>query len=324
MKEVYFTAWPFSKLQVLHWPVARAGVLAHLEMNYSALENQLGLTNPQLETGKLSLRAEKYRIFPDGYEPSGDSSGWSGLADAGENWKDVLRRARVDNLWDVPEYRFMARPFADGTGEDGSQALEPGLVLRFSTQIYAGKNVFGHPLAGGDHAYDPSVYANRIRKVGVWFSNYQSSDVLNDLAVAPRVYLIPTGVDVMRVPNAVSPNQIRLWNVLDQAIPIPISGIDAKLPYSSFVPLLDSLDGRIGLQRRFSSFRAYHDAGDAVNSDELVTDFRLVGRSVWNTGWVLIVPGRMLNADPDEGLNRFIEQVTDIKLVFETYGFSGN
>ena len=301
-----------------------AGVLAHLEMNYSALENQLGLTNPQLETGKLSLRAEKYRIFPDGYEPSGDSSGWSGLADAGENWKDVLRRARVENLWNVPEYRFMARPFADGTGEDGSQALEPGLVLRFSTQIYAGKNVFGHPLAGGDHAYDPSVYANRIRKVGVWFSNYQSSDVLNDLAIAPRVYLIPTGVDVMRVPNAVSPNQIRLWNVLDQAIPIPISGIDAKLPYSSFVPLLDSLDGRIGLQRRFSSFRAYHDAGDAVNSDELVTDFRLVGRSVWNTGWVLIVPGRMLNADPDEGLNRFIEQVTDIKLVFETYGFSGN
>jgi len=24
MKEVYFTAWPFSKLQVLQWPVARA------------------------------------------------------------------------------------------------------------------------------------------------------------------------------------------------------------------------------------------------------------------------------------------------------------
>jgi len=27
MKEVYFTAWPFSKLQVLHWPVARAQFL---------------------------------------------------------------------------------------------------------------------------------------------------------------------------------------------------------------------------------------------------------------------------------------------------------
>jgi len=24
MKEVYFTAWPFSKHQVLHWPIARA------------------------------------------------------------------------------------------------------------------------------------------------------------------------------------------------------------------------------------------------------------------------------------------------------------
>jgi hypothetical protein len=26
MKEVYFTAWPFSKPQVLRWPVARAEV----------------------------------------------------------------------------------------------------------------------------------------------------------------------------------------------------------------------------------------------------------------------------------------------------------
>jgi hypothetical protein len=49
-----------------------------------------------------------------------------------------------------------------------------------------------------------------------------------------------------------------------------------------------------------------------------------VGRSVWNTGWTLIIPGRTLNTDPDEGLDRFIEQVSDIKLVFETYGFSGN
>jgi hypothetical protein len=301
-----------------------AGILAQLQTNYDALKGQLGLTNPQIETGKLSLRSEKFRIFPSGYVPSGDTTGWSGLADADTNWKDVLSHARVKNLWDVPEYRFMARPFASDVNADGSRAVEPGIVVRFATQVSAGNNVFGHPLAGGDHAYDPSVYANRIRSVGVWFSNYQSTDVLNDLSAAPRVYLIPTGADVMSIPNASTPDQVRVWNVVDQAIPVPVTGIDAKLPYSSFVPLLDSLDGSIGQQRRFSSFRAYHDAGEAVNTDELVNDSRLVGRSVWNTGWTLIIPGRTLNADPDEGLDRFIEQVSDIKLVFLTYGFSGN
>jgi hypothetical protein len=39
---------------------------------------------------------------------------------------------------------------------------------------------------------------------------------------------------------------------------------------------------------------------------------------------VLIIPGRTLNNDPDEGLERFIDQVSDIKLVFQTYGHSGN
>lgn len=301
-----------------------AGILAHLETNYEALKGQLGLTNPQVETGKLSLRSEKFRIFPSGYTPSGDTTGWSGQADASQNWKDVLSKARVKNLWDVPEYRYLARPFASDVNADGTRAVEPGIVLRFATDITAGKNAFGHPLAGGDHAYDSSVYANRIRSVGIWFSDYLSADVLSDLSAAPRVYLMPTGADVMSIPNASSPDQVRVWNVLDQVIPVPLPGIESMLPYSNFVPLLDSLDGRIGLQRRYSSFRAYHDSGSAVNTDELVSDSRLVGRSVWNTGWTLIIPGRTLNADPDEGLDRFINQVSDIKLVFETYGFSGN
>ena len=220
---------------------------------------------------------------------------------------------------------------------DGNPLAEPGIVLRFSTQIKSGNNVFGNPLSGGDHAYDPSVYATRIRSVGVWFSGYLAEDVLTDLSATPRVYLIPTGADVMSIPNAPyfgayetldpskPPPHLRVWNVLDQIIPVPVPGINAKLPSSNFVPLLDSLDGRIGQQRRFSSFRAYHDSGsEAVNINELVRDSRLVGRSVWNTGWILIIPGRALNADPDEGLDRFIRQVGDIKLVFETYGFSGN
>jgi len=38
---------------------------------------------------------------------------------------------------------------------------------------------------------------------------------------------------------------------------------------------------------------------------------------------VLILPGATLNADPDAGLTRFIDTVTDIKLYLETYSNQG-
>ena len=50
---------------------------------------------------------------------------------------------------------------------------------------------------------------------------------------------------------------------------------------------------------------------------------RLIGRSVWNTSWVLIIPGLNLNSDSERGLERFIESVSDIKLSLFTYGQSG-
>jgi hypothetical protein len=159
--------------------------------------------------------------------------------------------------------------------------------------------------------------------VGVWFSDYLSDDVLNDLPQAPRVYLIPVGSDIMAVPNA-APNKLRVWKLVDQQVPTPIPSVNATLDQSSFTPLLDSLNGRIGSPRRYASFRAYHNAEADVDFDELVTDTRLVGRSVWNTEWMLIIPGLTLNSDPDEGLDRFIGQVSDIKLIFQTYGHTGN
>jgi hypothetical protein len=55
-----------------------------------------------------------------------------------------------------------------------------------------------------------------------------------------------------------------------------------------------------------------------------VFDSRLTGRSVWNTRWLLIIPGRTLRADADAGLETFIDNITDIKLYFQTYGISGN
>jgi hypothetical protein len=60
------------------------------------------------------------------------------------------------------------------------------------------------------------------------------------------------------------------------------------------------------------------------DSASLIFDARLVGRSAWNTKWLLIIPGLTLNADPNYGIQTFINSVTDINLIINSYGFSGN
>ncbi len=289
--------------------------LAKLKANYDNLKPQLGINNAKLETGKMSLRTEHFRILP-----KGNTSG----ANSDAVWAETLTKARVPDLWQVPEFRYNCRPFASFTDAAGNPVAEPGIVIRLSSTITAGKNFFGKPLAGGDHAYDPSQYSTKIGAVGLWFSDYQSGDLTTTLPSAPRAYLIPTGTDIMSVSSSQNPSVVRLWKVLDQQIPVPYRSVTASLDQSNWIPLLDSLNGRMGEPRKFPMMRGYHDGGDAVNSDELAFDTRLVGRSVWNSQWVLIIPGRLLNADPNVGLDRFIAQVSDIKLIFQTYGFSGN
>lgn len=60
-----------------------------------------------------------------------------------------------------------------------------------------------------------------------------------------------------------------------------------------------------------------------VSPDELNTDTRLIGRSVWNTEWLLVIPGTTLLADPEVGIERFMQDVDDIYLYFQTYAYAG-
>ena len=60
------------------------------------------------------------------------------------------------------------------------------------------------------------------------------------------------------------------------------------------------------------------------NAAQTTPDSRLVGRSVWNTEWVLIIPGGTLLNDANAGLDTFINIVSDIKIYFQTYSYSGN
>ena len=67
---------------------------------------------------------------------------------------------------------------------------------------------------------------------------------------------------------------------------------------------------------------AINSAEDALQSR--YTSTRLIGRSVWNSKWKIVIPGKTLLNNSDEGLERFIRSVNDIKLYFMTYSYSGN
>jgi len=286
-----------------------AGVLARLDLNYQTLAGQLGLNNPQYETGRLSMRHEHFRI----------ATGNAATPASQERWRDVLWNSRVDDLWQVPVFRQLCRPF--DSPEAGPQ---PGLVIPFSTEITPGKNVFGRELGGEDHAYSNSTFSTKIKALGVWFEGYNSTG----LSTTPRVYLVPSGADVLRVSNADFPEE-RVWNVVEQRIPVPFAINTSDLLDTDFIPSIHSHHGSFGEVRRLTDFRAYHSSpGVAFDESQLVSNTRLITRSVWNTQWYLIIPGATLHADPEQGLQLFVGDreapgISDIKLFFDTYSHEG-
>ncbi len=274
-----------------------ADPLARLSQNFTVQKTQMGFNNPQTETGRFSLRNELFRL-----RGSSDS-----------DWKKVLKAGIVNNVWDLPDFRRFCRPFAPE-----SAGAQPALVLRFPTTVTFGLNFFGWPLGGGDSAYDPSNFATKVRSVGVWFSDYNG----NGLSMTPRVYLVPVGADVLRAQDG-NDFETRMWRIVDQKIPIPFEIGQSEIKNANFQPALDSLAGNMAEIRKFSSFRAYHDSG-GFSQQEASSDSRLIGRSVWNTEWMLVIPGGTLLNDPNAGLDAFIDSVSDIKLFFQTYAYSGN
>lgn len=54
------------------------------------------------------------------------------------------------------------------------------------------------------------------------------------------------------------------------------------------------------------------------------TNTRLIGRSVWNSRWKIVIPAYSLLNDEQTALDRFAQSVKDIKLFLRTYSNSGN
>ena len=144
----------------------------------------------------------------------------------------------------------------------------------------------------------------------------------------PKPMTIPTSAEL----------QTREWAIVDQAIPVPHPTGTNDLADPYWIPAYDSLSEPFGQIRRFSSFLAKDRTEFDPSADALSYDTRLIGRSVWNTRWLLIIPGGHLLADGQEGLdalidgatvpgdplNRDLNGIKDIQLLFHTYGYSGN
>ena len=311
-----------------------SSVLAELHADWSVLKGRLGFNNPDTHGTTVSLRTERYRIVPG---QTGDS-----------NWQTLLRNSQVDDLLaDTDVRRFCAQI------ERGAGLSVPGFVLPFSTTIENGLNLFGHSLAAGDHVFSPTHFATKIFSVGVVFEGYRggsdpsananvtqiaaggtpeapSVSFLDSsaLSATPYVYLIPVGSDLMRTPPLGGQTNIRSWSVRDVTIPLPFNLGASSFSRPSLFQSADALSEPLYGLRKHQAFRAMTSASVFSEGGELIpsgfTNGRLIGRSIWNSQWKLVIPGHALLADPKEGMDRFVQSVTDVKLHFVTYSYAGN
>ena len=316
-----------------------ASKLATLKGNYDHFKGQMGFNNPSNQIYTFSLRADLGRVAMSTREDA--------------TWRQKLETWRVPDLWNYTHsdgttnygfiYRRFCRPFAAEFNGSGNPVPQPALVIPFTSTIQSGKNWFDNNLTAGDSALNSSEFATKIRAVGVRFDSYNTAS----LSVTPQVYLIPLGADRMFMPESTT-LQTREWNVVDQRIPAPLPITPAQLSNPDWHPFTGSTSGYFDEIRKFSSFRAFPDSVGTTR-DDIISSSRLVGRSAWNTKWVLIIPNASLlydAASSTAGLNTFIHGlpksgetqsssgtdpakrdllgVRDIKLMIETYSVSGN
>ena len=304
-----------------------AGALAVLNTQWSVAKSRLGFNNPDRYRSTFSLRSEKYRIVNG---TAGDQA-----------WREVLMAAKRDNLLDDAD----AARYCLNLGLDTGAAV-PGFVFEFASTVSPGLNFFGQPLAGGDTTFSATSFATKIRLSGVAFAGYvglvdatgtattttaigatsptDPYTAFTDgtaLSGTPYVYLVPAGVDSLRSPIEKS-SVVRMWTVVDQAIPYPVNINQTNYATAKTWTSSNSLTENYVL-RQHQAFRAVSD-GTVFSSDPGFTNGRLIGRSVWNSRWKLVIPAQTLLADPKKGMQVFIDSVKNIKIHFETYSTAGN
>ncbi len=301
-----------------------AGTMARLQADWSVAKPRLGINNPDTNGTLFSLRRELFRILDDPATTVDDTQ-----------WQQTLEQHIMSDVLadeDVAAYaRNLRQP-------DGRPVL--GIVIPFSTTIAHGMNFFGLPLAAGDHQFTDSNFATKIYSAGVALRGYVGMDPYaigqatagtptvngpNALSATPYVYLIPVGTDYLLAPPLGDTGVVRAFGVRDQALPLPFNLGATQFSSNQFVNANGTLSEQPWILRKHQAFRAVADPAFFFSSlPAEFTSSRLVGRSVWNGGWKLVIPAYTLLNNEQEGLNRLVASVKDIELFLRTYSHSGN
>jgi hypothetical protein len=301
-----------------------AGTMAQLAADFSVAEGRLGINNPDQNGTLFSLRHELFRLLDDPNMTADDDA-----------WQQTLEQFIVSDLRNDPDVIAMCRNISK---PDGSPV--PGIVIPFGSTIQHGYNWFGLPLAGGDHNYSPSNFATKIYSAGMVLEGYVGMDPYaigapqagepdtnsgDSLAATPYVYLIPAGTDHMLAPPLGDTNTLRTWTVADQALPLPYNLGANDFNSGQFFEANGTLSEEPWIQRKHQAFRPVNDPAFFFSRvPQEFTSSRLIGRSVWNSEWKIVIPAYTLLNDEEEGLERFVRSVDDIKLFLRTYSNSGN
>ena len=278
-----------------------ADILYRMDANWSVLKTRLGFNNAQADTDSLSLRHD---LFGRALDAGGDAA-----------WRNDLASCWCDDLRTHPAFSSLCQPF------DPMQDVEPGFAIPFQTVVAARRDLFGNDLSGASTAYSSTYFATKLRGVGVWLE----SDSASSLPARPEVYLVPSGLDYMRVPIRSSSSAraaTRTWQVVEQVLPVPYSLADSDWESADWSALKDICGNELFAARRHPAIRAH--VGASFDPGSMTYNARLVGRSVWNDRWWIFIPAASLNADNDRAKAAFLDSVRDIHLNLKTYSLSGN
>ena len=297
-----------------------AGTMARLQADWAVAKPRLGINSPDQNGTLFSLRRELYRLV-DG--TGGDPA-----------WQQTLEQNIMSNIMADADVAAACRNLRNA---DGSAV--PGIVIAFSTVVQDTLNFFGRPLAASDHTFSPSNFATKIYSVGIVFPGYVGMDpyrvgvvnagspsysAANALSATPYVYLIPTGADYMLAPPLGDVGTVREFKVSDQALPLPFNLGATAFSSVQYFDANGTLSEQPWVLRKHQAFRPVNDAAFFYSSVPAeFTNNRLVGRSVWNSGWKIVIPAKTLSSSTD-ALNRFVASVKDIELFLRTYSHAGN
>jgi len=114
--------------------------------------------------------------------------------------------------------------------------------------------------------------------------------------------------------------------VVDQALPMPYNLGASSFNSNQFFSANGSLSEQPWIIRKHQAFRAVADPSLFEGGDLPIvfSNARLIGRSVWNSQWKIVIPANTLLADEQKGLTNFVKSVKDIHLFLRTYSNSGN